>query len=75
MEKARHDSKVLGEIIKRHERNYNKGIEVLAADHGFMPGEEKLKEYESKVERFAISMGMATYRDNFLVMWQIHTQG
>ena len=57
-------------MIERHEELFGQRPEVLAADMGFCPDEEKYEELQGRVGTLAIPRRMRDLADAVLSMWR-----
>ena len=71
----RADCQLTEEVIERHEGLFDKTPEVLAADMGFCPDEEKYEELQGRVETLAIPRRMRDLADAAMSMWRSFRAG
>jgi len=69
------DCELTESVIKRHEKLFGNRPDVLAADKGFCPAEEKYKELVQQVETLAIPRRMRDFVDKVLAAWQAFRAG
>jgi IS5 family transposase len=69
------DCDLTGSVIERHEKLFGVTPEVLAADKGFCPAEEKRKELAELVGTLAIPRRMQDLVDKVLAHWQAFRAG
>ena len=63
------DRNLAAEVVQRHENLYDDSPEVLAADAGYSPSEEKRKELEDKVDVLAIPGNVSDRINQELASW------
>jgi transposase, IS5 family len=66
----RADCQLTEEVIERHEGLFGQTPDVLAADMGFCPDEEKYEELQGRVGTLAIPRRMRDLADAVLGMWR-----
>ena len=66
----RADCQLTEEVIERHEGLFGRRPEVMAADMGFCPDEEKYEELQGRVGTLAIPRRMRDLADAVLSMWR-----
>jgi|WetSurMetagenome_2_1015567.scaffolds.fasta_scaffold130800_1 transposase, IS5 family len=71
----RADCQLTEEVIERHEELFGQRPEVLAADMGFCPDEEKYEELQGRVGTLAIPRRMRDLADAVLSMWRCFRAG
>jgi IS5 family transposase len=71
----RADCQLTEEVIERHEGLFGQTPEVLAADMGFCPDEEKYEELQGRVGTLAIPRRMRDLADAVLSMWRSFRAG
>jgi IS5 family transposase len=69
------DCQLTEEVIERHEGLFGKTPEVLAADMGFCPDEEKYEELQGRVGTLAIPRRMRDLADAVMSMWRSFRAG
>jgi transposase, IS5 family len=69
------DCQLTEEVIGRHEELFGQTPEVLAADMGFCPDEEKYAELQGRVGTLAIPRRMRDLADAVLSMWRSFRAG
>jgi IS5 family transposase len=74
-QKQQADCELTESVIERHEKLFGTRPEVLAADKGFCPAEEKFKELAQQVETLAIPRRMQDFVDKVLAHWQAFRAG
>ena len=74
-EKQLADCELTESVIQRHEKLFGTRPEVLAADKGFCPAEEKFKELAQQVDTLAIPRRMQDFMDKVLAHWQAFRAG
>ena len=74
-EKQEADCDLTESVIKRHEKLFGQRPEVLAADKGFCPAEEKFKKLAEQVDTLAIPRRMRDFVDKVLAHWQAFRAG
>jgi transposase, IS5 family len=74
-EKQLPDCELTEAVIKRHQKLFGTTPEVLAADKGFCPAEEKLRELAEQVGTLAIPRRMQDFMDKVLAHWQAFRAG
>jgi hypothetical protein len=62
-------------VIKRHEKLFGNRPEVLAADKGFCPAEEKFNQLAQQLATLAIPRRMQDFADKVLAHWQAFRAG
>jgi hypothetical protein len=62
-------------VIRRHEKLFGTKPEVLAADKGFCPAEEKFNQLAQQVATLAIPRRMQDFVDKVLAHWQAFRAG
>ena len=73
--KQRADCELTESVIDRHEKLFGTRPEVLAADKGFCPADEKFQELAQRVDTLAIPRRMRDFVDKMLVHWQAFRAG
>jgi len=73
--KQQADCELTESVIQRHEKLFGTRPEVVAADKGFCPAEEKFKELAERVDTLAIPRRMQDFMDKVLVHWQAFRAG
>ena len=73
--KQRADCELTESVIDRHERLFGARPEVVAADKGFCPADEKFQELAERVDTLAIPRRMRDFVDKMLVHWQAFRAG
>jgi len=71
----RADCQLTEEVIERHEGLFEQTPEVLAADMGFCPDEEKYEELQGRVGTLAIPRRLRDLADAVLRMWRSFRAG
>lgn len=71
----RADCQLTEEVIERHEGLFGQTPEVLAADMGFCPDEEKYEELQGRVGTLAIPRRMRDLADAVMSMWRSFRAG
>jgi IS5 family transposase len=74
-EKQQADCELTESVIKRHERLFGTKPEVLAADKGFCPAEEKYDQLIKQIDTLAIPRRMQDFVDKMLAAWQAFRAG
>jgi IS5 family transposase len=74
-EKQQADCELTESVIERHERLFGTKPEVLAADKGFCPAEEKFNQLARQVDTLAIPRRMQDFVDKVLAHWQAFRAG
>jgi transposase, IS5 family len=74
-EKQQADCELTESVIERHEKLFGTRPEVLAADKGFCPAEEKYEELRRQVQTLAIPRRMQDFVDKMLAHWQAFRAG
>ena len=74
-EKQHADCELTESVIERHEKLFGTRPEVVAADKGFCPAEEKYKELAERVDMLAIPRRMQDFMDKVLAHWQAFRAG
>jgi IS5 family transposase len=74
-EKQQADCNLTESVIERHEKLFGTKPEVLAADKGFCPAEEKFDQLAQQVDTLAIPRRMQDFVDKMLVHWQAFRAG
>ena len=74
-DKQKPDCELTESVIARHESLFGAKPEVLAADKGFCPAEEKLQELTGQVDTLAIPRRMRDFVDKLLAHWQAFRAG
>jgi IS5 family transposase len=74
-QKQQADCELTESVIERHEKLFGTRPEVLAADKGFCPAEEKFNELAQQVETLAIPRRMQDFVDKVLAHWQAFRAG
>ena len=74
-EKQLADCELTESVIQRHEKLFGTRPEVLAADKGFCPAEEKFKELAQQIDTLAIPRRMQDFMDKVLAHWQAFRAG
>ena len=74
-EKQQADCALTESVIERHEKLFGTRPEVVAADKGFCPAEEKYKELAERVDTLAIPRRMQDFMDKVLAHWQAFRAG
>jgi IS5 family transposase len=69
------DCQLTEEVIERHEGLFGQTPEVLAADMGFCPDEEKYEELQGRVGTLAIPRRLRDLADAVLRMWRSFRAG
>jgi hypothetical protein len=62
-------------VIDRHEKLFGERPEVVAADKGFCPADEKFQELAQRVDTLAIPRRMRDFVDKMLAHWQAFRAG
>jgi IS5 family transposase len=73
--KQRADCELTESVIDRHEKLFGARPEVVAADKGFCPADEKYRELAERVHTLAIPRRMRDFVDKMLVHWQAFRAG
>lgn len=73
--KQRPDCELTESVIDRHEKLFGTRPEVLAADKGFCPADEKFQELAQRVDTLAIPRRMRDFVDKVLAHWQAFRAG
>lgn len=73
--KQRADCELTESVIDRHEKVFGTRPEVLAADKGFCPADEKFQELAQRVDTLAIPRRMRDFVDKILTHWQAFRAG
>lgn len=71
----RADCQLTEEVIERHEELFGQTPDVLAADMGFCPDEEKYEELQGRVGTLAIPRRMRDLADAVMSMWRSFRAG
>jgi len=71
----RADCQLTEEVIERHEELFGETPQVLAADMGFCPDEEKYEELQGRVGTLAIPRRLRDLADAVLSMWRSFRAG
>jgi IS5 family transposase len=71
----RADCQLTEEVIERHEGLFDQTPEVLAADMGFCPDQEKYEELQGRVGTLAIPRRMRDLADAVMSMWRSFRAG
>lgn len=74
-EKQQADCELTESVIERHEKLFGIKPEVLAADKGFCPAEEKFNELAQQIDTLAIPRRMRDFVDKMLAHWQAFRAG
>jgi len=74
-EKQQADCELTESVIARHETLFGTKPEVLAADKGFCPAEEKFNQLARQVDTLAIPRRMQDFVDKVLAAWQAFRAG
>lgn len=74
-ERQQADCALTESVIERHEKLFGTRPEVVAADKGFCPAEEKYQELAARVDTLAIPRRMQDFMDKMLVHWQAFRAG
>ena len=74
-EKQQADCNLTESVIERHEKLFGTKPEVLAADKGFCPAQEKFDELTQQIETLAIPRRMQDFVDKMLAHWQAFRAG
>lgn len=74
-EKQQADCNLTESVIERHEELFGAKPEVLAADKGFCPAEEKFNQLAEQVDTLAIPRRMQDFVDKMLAHWQAFRAG
>jgi IS5 family transposase len=74
-EKQQADCELTESVIQRHEKLFGTKPEVLAADKGFCPAEEKFNQLAQQVATLAIPRRMQDFIDKVLAHWQAFRAG
>lgn len=74
-EKQQADCELTESVIQRHEKLFGTKPEVLAADKGFCPAEEKFNQLAEQVDSLAIPRRMQDFVDKVLAHWQAFRAG
>lgn len=73
--KQRPDCELTESVIDRHEKLFGTRPEVVAADKGFCPDDEKFQELAQRVDTLAIPRRMRDFVDKVLAHWQAFRAG
>ncbi len=73
--KQRPDCELTESVIDRHEKLFGARPEVVAADKGFCPADEKFQELAERVDTLAIPRRMRDFVDKMLAHWQAFRAG
>jgi IS5 family transposase len=73
--KQQADCELTESVIQRHEKLFGTRPDVVAADKGFCPAEEKFKELAERVDTLAIPRRMQDFMDKVLAHWQAFRAG
>lgn len=73
--KQRPDCELTESVIDRHEKLFGTRPEVVAADKGFCPADEKFQELAQRVDTLAIPRRMRDFVDKVLAHWQAFRAG
>ncbi len=73
--KQRPDCELTESVIDRHEKLFGMRPEVVAADKGFCPADEKFQELAQRVDTLAIPRRMRDFVDKLLAHWQAFRAG
>jgi IS5 family transposase len=73
--RRRADCQLTEEVIERHEGLFGQRPDVLAADMGFCPDEEKYEELQGRVGTLAIPRRMRDLADAAMSMWRLFRAG
>ena len=73
--KQRADCELTESVIDRHEKLFGARPEVVAADKGFCPADEKFQELAKRVHTLAIPRRMRDFVDKMLAHWQAFRAG
>lgn len=68
--RRRADCHLTEEVIERHEELFGETPDVLAADMGFCPDQEKYEELQGRVGTLAIPRRMRDLADAVMRMWR-----
>lgn len=71
----RADCHLTEEVIERHEELFGQTPDVLAADMGFCPDQEKYEELQGRVGTLAIPRRMRDLADAVMSMWRLFRAG
>jgi len=74
-EKQQADCELTESVIQRHEKLFGTKPEVLAADKGFCPAEEKFNQLAKQIDNLAIPRRMQDFVDKVLAHWQAFRAG
>jgi IS5 family transposase len=74
-EKQQPDCDLTESVIQRHEELFGTKPEVLAADKGFCPAEEKFQQLAEQIDILAIPRRMQDFVDKVLTHWQAFRAG
>lgn len=74
-EKQQADCELTESVIERHEKLFGTKPDVLAADKGFCPAEEKFNQLAQQVATLAIPRRMQDFVDKVLAAWQAFRAG
>ena len=74
-EKQQADCNLTESVIERHEKLFGSKPEVLAADKGFCPAQEKFDQLARQVDTLAIPRRMQDFVDKMLAHWQAFRAG
>jgi len=69
------DCQLTEEVIERHEKLFGQRPEVLAADMGFCPDQQKYEELQERVGTLAIPQRLRDLADAVLSMWRSFRAG
>jgi IS5 family transposase len=73
--KQRADCELTESVIDRHEKLFGARPEVVAADKGFCPADEKYRELAERVHTLAVPRRMRDFVDKVLAHWQAFRAG
>lgn len=74
-QKQQADCELTESVIERHEKLFGIKPEVLAADKGFCPAEEKFNQLAQQIDTLAIPRRMQDFVDKMLAHWQAFRAG
>jgi IS5 family transposase len=74
-QKQQADCELTESVIERHEKLFGIKPEVLAADKGFCPAEEKFNKLAQQIDTLAIPRRMQDFVDKMLAHWQAFRAG
>jgi IS5 family transposase len=74
-EKQQADCNLTESVIERHEKLFGTKPEVLAADQGFCPAQEKFDELAQQIDTLAIPRRMQDFVNKMLAHWQAFRAG